>query len=393
MIEEFRVAVPQAAVDDLHARLERVRWPTQLPGAGWERGVPVDYLQRITQYWLRSYDWRAWEQRLNEYPQFTTRIDGQTVHFLHVRSPEPDAVPLILTHGWPGSVVEFLHVLGPLTDPRSNGLDPAVAFHVVAPSVPGHGFSVPLAGPGWNHRRIARAWAELMSRLGYTRYGAQGGDTGSVVSPELARVDPDHVLGVHINGGLSFPSGDPGDFEGLTEVEQARLDAAERLREVGTGYADLQSTRPQTISFALSDSPVGQLAWIVEKFHEWTDPARELPEEAVDLELLLTDVSLYWFTGTSASSANLYYENRVAPAERSRPSGVPTGIAVFPTDPAIRRIAEREHHVVHWSEFDRGGHFAALEAPDLLVEDIRAFFGALTSEPADAPHRRTPTMP
>jgi pimeloyl-ACP methyl ester carboxylesterase len=198
-----------------------------------------------------------------------------------------------------------------------------------------------------------------------------------VVSPELARVDPEHVLGVHINGGLSFPSGDPADFEGLTEVEQARLLAAERLREVGTGYADLQSTRPQTISFALSDSPVGQLAWIVEKFQEWTDPAHELPEQAVDLDQLLTDVSLYWFTGSSASAANLYYENRVASAEPIMPSGVPTGIAVFPTDPAIRRIAEREHHLVHWSEFPRGGHFAAMEAPDLLIDDIRTFFRML----------------
>ncbi|HEU4948234.1 MAG TPA: epoxide hydrolase [Kribbella sp.] len=377
MIDEFRIEVPQSALDDLRERVERVRWPADLPGVAWERGVPVEYLQRLTEYWLHSYDWRTWEARLNEYPQFTTLIDGQTIHFLHVRSPEPDAVPLILTHGWPGSVVEFLPVLGPLTDPRSYGGDPADAFHVVAPSVPGHGFSIPLAEPGWNHRRIALAWAELMSRLGYHRYGAQGGDTGSVVSPELGRVDPDHVLGVHINGGLSFPSGDPADFEGLTEVEQARLTAAERLREVGTGYADLQSTRPQTISFALSDSPIGQLAWIAEKFQEWTDPARELPDQAVDVDLLLTDVSLYWFTDTSASSANLYYENRVAPAEPPVPSGVPTGIAVFPTDPAIRRIAEREHRLVHWSEFDRGGHFAALEAPDLLVKDIRAFFHPL----------------
>jgi pimeloyl-ACP methyl ester carboxylesterase len=377
MIDNFRIVIPEAALVDLRERLERVRWPAQLPGDGWQRGVPVAYLQRLTDYWLRSYDWRRWEARLNEYPQFTTRIDGQTIHFLHVRSPEPDAVPLILTHGWPGSVVEFLQIFGPLTDPRSHGGDPADAFHIVAPSVPGHGLSVPLEEPGWNHRRVALAWAELMSRLGYIRYGAQGGDTGSVVSPELGRVDPEHVLGVHINGGLSFPLGDPGDFEGLTEVEQARLQAAERLREVGTGYADLQSTRPQTISFALSDSPVGQLAWIVEKFQEWTDPAHELPEQAVDLDQLLTDVSLYWFTGSSASAANLYYENRVAPAEPTTPSGVPTGIAVFPTDPAIRRIAEREHHLVHWSEFPRGGHFAAMEAPDLLIDDIRTFFRTL----------------
>jgi len=371
VIEEFRIEVPQAALDDLRRRLEQVRWPAQIPGTGWERGVPVDYLQRLVRYWLSSYDWRAHEARLNALPQFTTRIDEQTIHFLHVRSPEPDALPLLMTHGWPGSVVEFLRVTGPLTDPRAYGADPADAFHLVAPSVPGHGYSIPLEQPGWDHRRIARAWAELMRRLGYQRYGAQGGDTGSVVSPLVGRLDPEHVVGVHINGGLSFPARVPDD---LTAVERARIAAAERIRDEGTGYADLQSTRPQTLAFALTDSPVGQLAWIVEKFREWTDPARPLPEDAVNLDQLLTDVTLYWLTGTAATSAHLYYENRVAAEEPSGPSGVPTGIAVFPSDPAIRRVAEREHNVVHWSEFDRGGHFAAMEAPDLLVEDIRAFF-------------------
>jgi epoxide hydrolase len=371
VIEEFRIEVPQAALDDLRRRLEQVRWPAQIPGTGWERGVPVDYLQRLVRYWLSLYDWRAHEARLNALPQFTTRIDEQTIHFLHVWSPEPDALPLLMTHGWPGSVVEFLRVTGPLTDPRAYGAHPADAFHLVAPSVPGHGYSIPLEQPGWDHRRIARAWVELMRRLGYQRYGAQGGDTGSVVSPLVGRLDPEHVVGVHINGGLAFPAGVPED---MTEAEQARIAAAERVRAEGTGYADLQSTRPQTLAFALTDSPVGQLAWIVEKFREWTDPARPLPEDAVDLDQLLTDVTLYWLTGTAATSAHLYYENRVAAEEPSGPSGVPTGIAVFPSDPAIRRAAEREHNVVHWSEFDRGGHFAAMEAPDLLVEDIRAFF-------------------
>jgi pimeloyl-ACP methyl ester carboxylesterase len=361
-------------LDDLWERVGRVRWPRELPGDGWQRGVPVGYLRKVVDYWQRSYDWRVWEARLNEYPQYTTRIDGQAVHFLHVRSPESDAVPLILTHGWPGSVAEFLPILGPLTDPASYGGDPRDAFHVVAPSVPGHGFSVPLESAGWNHHRIARAWAELMSRLGYSRYGAQGGDTGSVVSPLVGLVDPAHVVGVHINGALAFPPVEPGDIEHLTEAERARLAEAERLREVGTGYAQLQSTRPQTVSFGLSDSPVGQLAWILEKFWEWTDPGHPLPEDAVDLDHLLTDVCIYWFTNTSAPSANLYYENRVAAGEPVEPSGVPTGIALFPTDPSIRRVSEREHRIVHWSEFSRGGHFAALEAPDLLVDDIRAFF-------------------
>ncbi|TDW95594.1 pimeloyl-ACP methyl ester carboxylesterase [Kribbella pratensis] len=373
MISEFRIAVPDAELADLCGRLERVRWVRQLPGHGWERGVPVGYLRRVVERWA-AYDWRAWEARLNEHPQYTTEIDGQTIHFLHVRSAEPDALPLVLTHGWPGSVAEFLEVLGPLTDPAAYGGDPRDAFHVVAPSVPGHGFSVPLTS-GWNHARIARAWAELMRRLGYERYGAQGGDTGSVVSPLVGQVDPAHVVGVHINGGLAYPALEPGDREQLNDVERERLAAAERLRAVGTGYAELQGTRPQTVSFGLSDSPVGQLAWILEKFWEWTDPARELPEDAIDLDHLLTNVSIYWFTNTSATSANLYYENRQA-ADDLTP-GVPTGVAVFPTDPAIRRVLDRQHHIVHWSEFTQGGHFAALEAPALLVNDIRTFFRLL----------------
>jgi epoxide hydrolase len=376
MIEDFRIEVPQSAVDDLQDRLARVRWPLPLPSTAWERGVPVDYLQRVVSHWLTTYDWRPWEARLNEFSQFTTKIDRQTIHFLHVRSPEPDAVPLIITHGWPGSIAEFLEILGPLTDPRSYGADPGDAFHVVAASVPGHGFSVPLEEPGWNHLRIARAWAALMSRLGYTRYGAQGGDTGSVVSPLLGRIDPDHVLGVHINGGLAFPDVRPGDSDELSERDQAKLAAAEHLRETGTGYAKLQSTKPQTVSFGLSDSPVGQLAWILEKFQSWTDPFRALPEDAVALSHILTDVSIYWFTNTSATSANLYYENRVA-SDDTRPSTIPTGVAVFPTDLAMRHLLARDHNITHWSEYSRGGHFAALEAPDLLVDDIRTFFRAL----------------
>lgn len=373
-LRDFRVEIPEAALDDLRERLRRVRWPSEIPRSGWDRGVPLEYLRGVVDHWLHGYDWRAQEAKLNAFPQFTTRIDGQTIHVLHARSPEPDALALIMTHGWPGSVVEFLDIIGPLTDPRAWGGDPRDAFHLVAPSVPGFGFSTPVDRPGWNHDRIARAWAELMARLGYERYGAQGGDTGSVVSPALGRVDPEHVVGIHINGGLSYPTGEPDDFENLTAAEQARLAAAERLRETGTGYADLQSTRPQTIAYALTDSPVGQLAWIIDKFHEWTDPAHELPDRAVSLDHILTDVTLYWLTGTGASSAQLYYENRVAGPATAGPSGVPTGVAVFPTDPAIRRILERSHTIVHWSEFDRGGHFAALEAPDLLVGDIRAFF-------------------
>ncbi|NEA36446.1 epoxide hydrolase [Streptomyces sp. SID13031] len=375
MLTPFRIAIPPDAIDDLHQRLERIRWPRELPG-DWERGVPVGYLRGVVERWL-EFDWRVWETRLNAVPQYTTRIDGQTIHFLHARSPEPSAVPLLLTHGWPGSVAEFLEVIGPLTDPSRYGGDAADAFHVIAPSVPGHGFSVPLEEPGWDHVRIARAWIELMERLGYDRYGAQGGDTGSVVSPLVGRLAPGRVIGVHLNGGLAFPAAEPGDLDALSATDQAKLATAEHFRATGTGYAELQSTKPQTVSFALSDSPVGQLAWILEKFHDWTDPARSLPEDAVALDHLLANVSIYWFTNTSATSANLYYESRGYPTASS---GVPTGVAVFPTDPAMRHILEREHHLTHWAEYSRGGHFAALEAPDLLVEDIRVFFRSLRQQ-------------
>ncbi|MFD0683647.1 epoxide hydrolase family protein [Actinomadura fibrosa] len=371
----FAIGVSERALDDLRERLRRTRWPDGVPDAGWERGVPVGYLRELAEYWLRSYDWRAAEARLNRFPQFVTEIDGQRVHFVHVRSPEPDAVPLILTHGWPSSFAEYEDVIGPLADPRAHGGDPADAFHVVVPSVPGFGYSMPLAGTGWNHGRIARAWAVLMERLGYRRYGAQGGDTGSIVSPELGRIAPENVIGVHVNGGLAFPEGVEGVE--LTPDEKVRLAAAERLRETGTGYADLQSTRPMTVAYGLNDSPAGQLAWIAEKFWEWTDPAKALPEDAVGRDRLLTNVTLYWLTGTAASSAQLYYEVRAAPVPPPGPGGVPTGIAVFPSDPAIRALEERRHNLVHWSEFSRGGHFAAAEAPDLLVDDIRAFFRRL----------------
>ncbi|TDD19179.1 epoxide hydrolase family protein [Nonomuraea diastatica] len=371
-ISPFRIDIAQSALDDLHDRLARTRWPDELPGVGWSYGIPVSYVRRLAEYWRRGYDWRKHEAALNEHPQFTTEIDGQNIHFLHVRSPEPDALPLILTHGWPGSIVEFMKVIGPLSDPRAHGGDPADAFHVVAPSIPGFGFSGPTRETGWDLRRVARAWAELMSRLGYERYGAQGGDSGSVISPELGRVAPDRVAGVHVNGALGFPAFDPSEMEGLTETEQARMEIY--TDDDRSGYAIVQATRPQTVAFGLHDSPAAQLAWIVEKFKEWTDPAHDLPEDAVDLDQMLTDVTIYWLTRTAASSARLYKEGSAQwgmPVERSE---VPHGVAVFPGDGGIRRVAEREHKVIHWSEFDRGGHFAAMEAPDLLVDDVRAFF-------------------
>ncbi|GII97299.1 epoxide hydrolase family protein [Sinosporangium siamense] len=369
-IRPFHIDIPQADLDDLHDRLARTRWPDDLNGVGWSYGVPVSYARKLAEHWRTAYDWRRHEAALNEIPQFTTEIDGQEIHFLHVRSPEPDALPLIVTHGWPGSVVEFMKIIGPLTDPRAYGGDPADAFHVVAPSIPGFGFSGPTRETGWDLRRVARAWAELMNRLGYDRYGAQGGDTGAFIAPELGRVAPQRVAGVHVNGGLGFPSGDPAEFAELTEAQQARLAESQD----GLGYAIIQSTRPQTVAFGLHDSPAGQLAWIAEKFKEWTDPAHDLPEEAVDLDQMLTNVSVYWLTGTAASSARLYRESAAVWGRPQEHSSVPHGVAVFPGDIAVRRVSERDHKVVHWSEFERGGHFAAMEAPDLLVGDIREFF-------------------
>jgi pimeloyl-ACP methyl ester carboxylesterase len=340
--------------------------------------VPLDYLKELAEYWRTTYDWRTHEARLNEYPQFTTEIDGQTIHFLHVRSPEPDALPLIITHGWPGSIVEFLEVIGPLTDPQSYGGDPADAFHLVIPSVPGHGFSGPTHETGWTTDRVAKAWAELMNRLGYERYGAQGGDWGAFVAPALGRVDHDHVVGVHVNaatiGFIPFGQVEPNEMATMTDVEKARLARLNNFMTAGNGYFQIQATRPQTLAYALTDSPIGQLAWIVDKFKEWTHPSTELPERAIDRDLILTHVTIYWLTGTAGSSARLYYENMHSLPWDQQRGTTPTGVAAFAEDVAIRRYAERSNNIVHWSDFDRGGHFAAMEAPDLLIDDVRTFF-------------------
>jgi microsomal epoxide hydrolase len=375
-VEPFRIDIPQADLDDLRDRLARTRWPDQLPGVGWDYGIPLDYVQELAGYWRTGYDWRVHEEKLNGFPQFTTVIDGQRVHFLHVRSGVPDAMPLVITHGWPGSIAEFMEVIGPLTDPVAHGGDPADAFHLVVPSIPGFGLSGPTTDPGWDVRRIARAWDELMRRLGYQRYGAQGGDWGSAISRELGIIVPEHLIGVHLN--MLFTPVIPDADADLTDEEKARLERLRSFRITGSGYAAIQSTRPQTLAYGLTDSPAGQLAWIVEKFGEWTDDG--LPHEAVDRDQLLTNVMLYWLTGTAGSSARLYYE-----AARTRGSGppetstAPTGIAVFPREIArpVRRFAEQSNNIVHWSELDRGGHFAAMEAPDLLVADVREFFAKL----------------
>jgi pimeloyl-ACP methyl ester carboxylesterase len=376
-IRPFRIDVPQSDLDDLRERLSRTRFPDELPGVGWDLGVPLGYLAELTEYWATTYDWRVHEARINAFPQFTTTIDGQNIHFLHVRSPEPDAMPLLLTHGWPGSIVEFLDLIGPLTDPAAHGGDPADAFHLVIPAIPGFGFSGPTMERGWNLRRTAAAWAMLMARLGYERYGAQGGDWGSGISRHLGVIDAEHVVGVHLNYLLTFPTGAPGELDGLTEDDRARLRGLERFLDDMSGYLKIQSTRPQTLAYGLADSPVGQLAWIVEKFKEWTD-SEKAPEDAVDRDYLLTNVMLYWLTNTAGSSARFYYEFAHS-SSRPAPSSTPTAVAVFPHDiaPPVRTLAGRFDNIVRWTEFECGGHFAALEQPELLTGDVRAFFRTL----------------
>lgn len=383
-IKPFTISISQEDLDDLRERLAHTRWPDELPGVGWSRGVPLGYLQELAEYWRTSYDWRAWEAKLNAFPQFSTEIDGQNIHFLHVRSPEPNALPLILTHGYPGSVVEFLEILSLLTDPRADGGDPADAFDVVVPSIPGFGFSGPTHAAGWNTARVARAWAELMRRLGYERYGAQGGDMGALIAPEQGSGDPDLVVGVHVNaatyGFIPFGPVDPDELATFTDTEKLRLERLNRFLTDGNGYFQIQATRPQTLAYGLTDSPAGLLAWIAEKFNEWTYPGTELPQQVIDRDRMLTNVMLYWLTGTAGSSARMYYENMHVSSWGQQPGTTPTGVAVFAEDVAIRRYAERANNIVHWSEFDRGGHFAAMEAPDLLVGDIRQFFRGLRAD-------------
>ncbi|WP_166354697.1 epoxide hydrolase family protein [Phytoactinopolyspora limicola] len=371
-IEPFRIDISQEDLDDLRDRLTRTRWPADIADAGWSRGVPVGYLQRLAEYWGTTFDWRAQEARLNAFPQFTTDIDGQNIHFVHVRSPEPGALPLLLTHGWPGSFVEFAEIIEPLTDPARHGGDPADAVHVIAPSIPGFAFSGPTQEEGWNVERIAAAWAELMSRLGYERYAVQGGDFGVSISRALCLADRDRIVAIHVNGGFTLPFDVPAEeVASLPERDQERF---AYLYGYDTGYVAIQAAKPQTVAYGLTDSPVGQLAWIVEKFREWTDPAKLLPEDAVEIDQLLANVSVYWFTGTAGSAAQLYREASADWGGEPEVLEVPAGVALFGSrDVALRQVDEKANNIVHWSDYDRGGHFAAMEAPDLLVSDIRTF--------------------
>ncbi|MFI6169131.1 epoxide hydrolase family protein [Nocardia sp. NPDC051052] len=374
-IEPFRIDIPQADLDDLNSRLANTRWPDELPGVEWSYGIPTSYVRELAEYWRTGYDWRAQEVARNAVPQFVTEIDGQRIHFTHVCSPEVDALPLVLIQGWPFE--DFTDVIGPLTDPRAHGGDPNDAFHLVIPSLPGIGFSGPTRQAGAAAtERSAELIAKLMARLGYSRYGAQGGDAGSFIAPQLGRIDTEHVTGIHLNDPITIPSWND-DGSGYSAADQEKLAELQDWSSRETsGYAGMHATRPQTLAPAVSDSPAGMMAWVLDVVNTYTDPAKSLPDEAIARDMLLTNLSVLWFTNTTASSMRLYKESQQWGAELAN-SGVPTGVAVFPSGSVIRGVAEKQHTIVHWSEFDRGGHFAAMETPDLLVTDVREFFRKL----------------
>ncbi|RMI28667.1 epoxide hydrolase family protein [Nocardia stercoris] len=373
-ITPFRIDVDQGQLDDLNRRLDATRWTDADPGAGWRQGIPLDYTRELAAYWRATYDWRAQEARLNTFPQFRTEIDRHSVHFVHVRSPEPDALPLVLTHGWPGSIVEFLDVIGPLTDPVAHGGSAADAFHVVVPTIPGFGLSGPAVG--WSTDRAARAWKELMHRLGYDHYVAHGEDTGAAISRQLAVIDAEHLAAVHLTM-IASATVTPETADLDDPVERRALEKAARAQYELGAYALLQASRPQTLSYALADSPVGQLAWIVERFKDWTD-SKEVPEDAVGRDAMLTNVMIYWLNGTAGSSARYYYEGAATWGAPEPETDVPVAVAVMPADLGVpvRRMAERNHTIVRWTEYERGGHFAAMEVPDLVVADLRETFRA-----------------
>jgi epoxide hydrolase len=378
-LKEFRIEVAEAELDDLRSRLWNTRWPERETVLDWSQGVPLSYLQDLCSYWADGYDWRATEARLNALPQFRTVIDGLGIHFLHVRSPHPDALALVITHGWPGSIVEFLKVIGPLADPAAHGGDAADAFHVVCPSLPGYGFSDKPSRPGWGVERIAAAWVALMGRLGYERYGAQGSDWGTSVSSIIGQQDPDHVAGIHLTPPLAPP--DPDTLGELTERERAALASLDHSAEWDSGYSREHATRPQTIGYALVDSPTALCAWIVEKFWAWTDWDGHL-ENVLGRDELLDNLMLYWLPRTGASSARLYWESIGMVGEWiSGPTddtvAVPTGCSIFRKElqrPSRRWAAKRFLDIRYWNEPARGGHFAAFEQPELFVDEVRAFF-------------------
>jgi pimeloyl-ACP methyl ester carboxylesterase len=359
-IRPFRIDVAAAELDDLQTRLTRTRFTDEIPGSDSAYGVSVERVRRLVESWRTGYDWRAWEAKLNEYPQFTTEIDGQQVHFIHVRAEREEALPLILTHGWPGSVLEYLRAIEPLSQD----------FHLVIPSLPGYGFSGPTRERGWDNVRIARAWVELMRRLGYERYGAVGNDAGSMISPEVGRLAPDNVVGVHVTQLFSFPTGDPAELERLSEEEQAGMEVLQWFWNEKGAFNVLQSQQPQTLAHALSDSPAGLLGWL-----------DQLIGEELDDDFVLTNVAIHWFTRTAGSALRLYYENAKSGYRPSEPTTVPIALAMADGDfKSIRRFCERDHeNIASWKQLDppARGHYTAHTATEALTDDVRRFFGSL----------------
>ena len=374
-IRPFTIEVADDVLTDLEDRLARGRLPEQIPGTGWDQGTNRAYLEELLAYWQDGFDWRAQERRLNEFDHFKTDVDGLDVHFIHQRSANENAVPLLLVHGWPGSFVEFADLIGPLTDPTAHGGDAADAFHVVIPSLPGYGFSGKPDETGYNPERMADVLAGLMEQLGYDRYGAQGGDWGAIINRSLAGNYSDRLIGLHTNFMISGPAGGASNADVPAEEMELRRERAAAFAD-GRGYQAIQGTKPQTLGYGLNDSPTGLAAWIVEKFHGWSDNDGNV-ESAFTKDEILTNITLYWVTQTITSSSRLYYESGNTPA--TRPVGyidVPTGVAVFPKEILFtpRLWAEGGFNIVRWTMMPRGGHFAALEEPELLVDDVRAFF-------------------
>jgi len=374
-ITPFTLSIPQAALDDLATRLALTRWPEKEPVGDWSQGVPLTALQDFVGYWRDGYDWRRCEARLNALGQFSTQIDGLSIHFLHIRSPHPNAMPLLLTHGWPGSVIEFMGVIGPLSDPVAHGGRAEDAFDLVIPSLPGYGFSGKPEATGWGVERIARAWAVLMGRLGYSEWVAQGGDWGSVVTTSIGVQAPPGCKGIHINMPIARPT--PEDMAAPAPDEQRALAAMKHYQDWDSGYSTQQRTRPQTIGYSLVDSPVGLAAWIYEKMWAWTDNAGA-PEHALTRDAMLDNIMLYWLPGTGASAARLYWESFGSFTPQR--IGIPVGVSNFPKEilPAPRKWAERNYaQLIHWGELDRGGHFAAWEQPEAFVSELRTCFAKL----------------
>jgi pimeloyl-ACP methyl ester carboxylesterase len=391
VMKQFNIRISGYEIDDLNQRLSKTRWPGETINEGWKKGVPTDYLKKLVDYWLHKFDWKQQEALLNKYPQFITEIDGQNIHFLHIRSSDPNAIPLMLIHGWPGSFADFVKVIEPLTAPSSGKGNGPNSFHLVIPSIPGFGFSTPVKEKGWNMFRIAAAFTSLMEQLGYAKFAVHGGDMGAGITSIISAVAATKLIGTHVNTDFYSVAGlgmFPSDTSFLSDEEKLGLERMKEYKKSGTAYLEIQSTRPQTIAYSLSDSPVGQLAWIVEKYKEWTDADKELPEDAIGIDQILTNVSLYWFNKTGASSADVLYENMsmafswggessAQDSSQWTPPKVPSAMTVFGKNAdrslfkkLLSVMGEPDHYIFH----EKGGHFPAMEVPDLFVKDLREIF-------------------